>query len=200
MAKKPFFLRKFGGLVLAVLLVVGVFSGVSEAKSFGWTNSNVCTPTTVCGSYIYVWTLQDYCSKVATDCTYDTRPYDQVPGGKGIFIPYDKHDILKSNYLLKVKVMPESYETTSIKISKDNFPVPYDTKFVSVVVAYERETVGTSAGRELESEFSNRVMWLTPKKLGFTIKISKKDPETGDITILIVSNDAIGMDEVQIGM
>jgi hypothetical protein len=200
MAKKPFFLRRFGGLVLAALLTIGIFSGISEAKWFEWKNDNICTPSTVCGTYVYVWTLQDYCSLVSSDCVYDTRPYDQVPGGKGIFVPDDKQGILKNNYLIKIKVMPESYETTSIKITKENFPVPYETKFVSVVVAYERQTTGPTAGRELESEFSNRVMWLTPKKLGFTIKISERDLKTGVITIMVVSNSAIGMDEVQIGI
>ena len=189
MVKESFFLKKVRGIVFAALLVFSIFTVALEARDFKWDNINICTPTTVCGTYVYVWTLQNYCSVVSGDCAYDTRPYDQVPGGKGISVPLDKQDVLKKNNLVKIRIIPESYSTTSIKITKENIPVPYETKFVSVVVAYERETIGPSTGKEVESSFSNRVMWETPKELGFTIKISEIDLDTGDITILIVSNE-----------
>ena len=170
MVKKTFFSEKFGGIILAALLVVGVFAGVSEAKSFSWDkDSNICFTDSTCGYIGYVWTLTYYCSVVSSDCAYDTVPYDQVPGGKGVFVPYANQPALKAlnAYISKVQVIPESYDTTSIKFSKENFSaLPYDTKFVFVVVAYEK-----SNGEVFESKFSNRVMWKTPKKLGFTIKV-----------------------------
>ena len=103
-----------------------------------------------------------------TDCTY--VKYTQ--GAEQVFIPHNIQTILekKENYTLKVKVLPESYDTTSIKLMKKNFPLPYETRFVSVVVAYEKYTTGT----EYESVFSNRIMFSTPKKLGFGISIESK--------------------------
>jgi len=176
MVKKPFFLKKFGGLVLAALLLVGIFSSVVKAKSFHWDNDDVCLATAVCGNYIYVWTLDYYCSVVTTDCAYDTRPYEEVPGGKGIFIPISNQNTLKNSYLLKVKV--ESLIIKSFAITKKNFPVPYNAKYVSVITTYRKETTGPFAGRELESDFSNRVMWKTPKPLGFSIDIVKGEVNT----------------------
>jgi hypothetical protein len=171
LVKKSFFLKKIRGIVLATLIILSVFAGVSEARRFVWDNSNICTPSCICGNFVYVWTLEDYCSLVPTDCEYDTRPYDQVPGGKGVSVPAEAQIILKKNYLIKVRTLPESYEVKAIEITKQTFPVPYDKKYVSVVVSYERETTGSSVGRELESDFSNRLMWSTPKELNFTIEL-----------------------------
>jgi len=168
MVKKSFFLKKFGGLVLASLLLVGIFSSVVKAKSFCWDNDNICLATAICGNYIYVWTLNYYCSVVDTDCDYDTRSYEEVPGGKDVFVPISKQYILKSNYLLKVNV--ESLTIKSFAITKKNFPIPYNAKYVSVITSYRKEITG----KEFESDFSNRVMWTTPKPLGFIIDIINK--------------------------
>ena len=61
--------------------------------------------------------------------------------------------------------------TTSIEFNKQTFQLPYDTEFVFIVIAYERN----SAGVEKKSGFSNRVMRKTPTKLDFTISIDRGD-------------------------
>jgi hypothetical protein len=171
MLKKYSFVKKFAGLVLAVLFIVGVFAGVSEARELGWNNDNTCPQDMTCGTRTYVWTLDYYCSVVSGDCAYDTRPYDEVPGGKGIFVPDSAQAILKDNTVIIVQTLPELYSIKSIKLSKSNFPLPYDTKFVFIEIAYERDTTGTERG----SAFSNRVMWKTPKRLDYTISIDRGD-------------------------
>jgi len=162
MVKKSF-LKVFIGVVLAMLLMVGV----SSAKSLQWDQNphNICFPEQTCGNYVYVWTLATYCSIMPGDCTY----VGYVKGAEQVFIPHAKQTLLEQEgtYTLKVKVLPESYETTSIKLSKKNFPLPYESEFVTVVVAYEKN----GNGPELESAFSNRIMFRTPKKLSFGISI-----------------------------
>ena len=80
----------------------------------------------------------------------------------------------EGTYTLKVKMLSESYDTTSIKLTKKNFPLPYETKFVTVVTAYEKYADGAHTGVEYESVFSNRIMFSTPKRIGFGISINSK--------------------------
>jgi len=143
---------------LVIVLSILLFAGNSFAATFTWENVNpVCYGT--CSSYIIVWKAVDYATacpqdvlEEATDCNVDPV------GCTKHFIPSTCYVGLKEIITIKIKVLPESYDTTEFTIRKSDAPMlEDDSQYVSVVTAYE-----IINGREFESDFSNRVVWKTP--------------------------------------
>jgi len=135
--------------LLTILLSILFASNVS-AVTFSWEQVNyVCYGT--CGGYILVWEVADYEAACPEDVLENETDTER-------FIPYPCYEELKAVIKAKIKVLPEGYSTIKFTFRKSDAPMlTSNSKFVSVLIEYECEN-----GRELESDFSNRVVWKTP--------------------------------------
>jgi len=140
-------------LVAAVLL-----SSTSLAATFSWDQVNfVCYGT--CGGYIIVWRVADYEAVCPADVLEEETDCRIDPVGcTEHFVPASCYDQLKVAVAVKIKILPESYETIQFTVRKSNAPtLAANNRFVSVVTAYE-----VANDKEFESDFSNRIVWKTP--------------------------------------
>ena len=151
------------------LLILLLLAGNSFAVTFSWSPDykNICYG--VCGSYIIIWRATDYATACPEDVLEEVTDCKADPEGcTQHFVPYVCHEKLKAVIAIKIKVLPESYDTVEFIVRKSHAPM-FDagSRLVTVGTAYAIEN-----GREQESDFSNRIVWKTPVAIKpFGIKI-----------------------------